>query len=135
MHKKYIIGVVMFTFLWTATLIHDQIGFEIAKLSSAITHSIVAEKAPDSRALLISPESCPCAAEHLHSPLVSESLSKEGICALDVRFFSLVLLSSVVRVLASDYGQSEKRVAQLQYYGATIVVGEPLYLLKRSLLI
>lgn len=125
----------MFTFLWTATLIHDQIGFEIAKLSSAIAHSIDAGTAPGTRTFLISPEKCPCAAEHLHSPLVSESMSKEGICALDVRYFSLVLLSSVVRVLASDYGQIEKRVSQLQYYGTAIVVGEPLYLLKRSLLI
>jgi len=123
----------MFTLLWTATLIHDQIGFEIAKLTSAITHSVVFQATQ--YAQMINPGECPCAAEHLHSPLVAEYLDKEGICVFDVHSLCPGMLSFVIQELTSMSVQTETRAAQLHYFSSGLAVTEPLYILKRSLLI
>jgi hypothetical protein len=133
--KKYIVGVVAFTFLWTATLIHDQIGFEIATLSYAITNGVDARTVSETCTGLSSQSRCPCAAEHLHSPSVSESLNKDSICVLNVQYFSLCILTSIAHVLASENVKIETRTEQLRYFESVLAAGEPLYLLKRSLLI
>ncbi len=140
-YKRIILSVLVFTLMWTGTLLHDQLGLELSKLTSA-QNFLNAAKGNDVISLLSTPERCPCAA-HTHSPLVSATVD-ETDCQKNVgddkdshnhfqvcRHALLATISHFICALSSQTAPPTTPEALAR----VATISQPIYILKRALLI
>ncbi|MBI5173924.1 MAG: hypothetical protein SFV17_19695 [Candidatus Obscuribacter sp.] len=140
-YKRIIMSVLVFTLMWTGTLLHDQLGLELSKLASN-QNFLNTAKGNDVLSLLSTPERCPCAA-HTHSPLVSAGVD-ETDCQKNVgndkdshNHFQLcrqALLATISHFICA-LSSTESPPANPAAVALLAPNNQPIYILKRALLI
>lgn len=140
-YKRIILSVLVFTLMWTGTLLHDQLGLELSKLTSAQNFFNTA-KGNDVLSLLSTPERCPCAA-HTHSPLVSAGVDEAdgqknvGSDKDSHNHFQIcrhALLATISHFICALSSQSSPPTTP-ETRARVATVSQPIYILTRALLI
>ncbi|HNA74396.1 MAG TPA: hypothetical protein PKW73_13710 [Candidatus Obscuribacter sp.] len=140
-YKRIILSVLVFTLMWTGTLLHDQLGLELSKLTSA-QNFLNSSKGNDVLSLLSTPERCPCAA-HTHSPLISAAVDETdshknvGSDKDSHNHFQICRHALLATISHFICALSSKALPPATPETVALLAAEsrPIYILKRALLI